>query len=254
MRIEDAAATPEEELIYAISHNLRAPLLNFQGFLRRVSVACQALGLYLQDQGVPDQQRPLCRQLLEQKVWPSLEILERNAQRMDRLLGALLELSRAGREPVNRQLVDTAEVAREVAEEFQEAAAARKAVLALQPLPALWADPDRLRRVFRLLLSNALQFLSPHRPGQITLGGQADGEERICWVRDNGIGIKPTNQARIFLPFGRIQEIEAPGEGIGLAIARKLMKQQEGRIWVDSTHGEGSTFYLAFPPALPQTG
>lgn len=244
----------DDQFVYAISHDLRGPLLNFQGFLRRLSDACHDLASQAGGWNLTAEQRHDCDQLFQEKVWPSLEVLERNARRMDRLLTALLKLSRAGGEPVQCEVVETTDVVRSVVEEFRAAASEEQAVLTVEPLPDAWADAERLRHVFQALLENALKFLRVGRAGRIVVGGEVSDREVLCWVRDNGIGIKSENLARIFLPFGRLREMEAPGEGVGLAIARKLMAQQNGRIWVESAHGEGSTFYLAFPADPPAGG
>ncbi len=248
---EAPAANPVDEFVYAISHDLRGPLLNFHGFLRRLSSACGNLQSQLQSLDLAAEKRQQCAQVLDQKVWPSLEVLERNAGRMDRLLAALLDLSRAGREPPQFRRVSAGAVAEAVVEEFRAAAAERQAVLALDPLPHVWADPSRLQQIFRHLLNNALKFVSPERPGVIRLGGESNGGKAVCWVKDNGIGIKPEDQQRIFLPFGRVQEIESSGAGTGLATVRKLMGQQGGRVWVESVHHQGSTFYLSFADEPP---
>ena len=241
-----------DDVVYAISHDLRGPLLNFQGFLRHLSDACTALGASAPQWDLTWEQRLSFNQLLEQKIQPSVQVLERNARRMERLLAALLELSRAGRQPAQLTRVASAEVARAVVEQLGAEAAGRNAVLRLDPLPELWADPDRLRLMLQHVACNALKFLSPDRPGEITVGGRQAGSEVVIWVRDNGIGLRPRDQERIFLPFGRVQEIEAPGEGIGLATVCKLAGQQGARVWVESIHGQVSTFYLSFPAEPPR--
>ena len=240
-----------DAFVYAISHDLRGPLLNFQGFLRRLSDACTALGASAGEWDLNVEQRQSFDQLVQQKIEPSIQILDRNSRRMERLVAALLELSRAGREPVRRAWVAPAEVARAVAEELSPEAADQDVTLRLAALPELWIDPDRLRQILHHLLGNALKFLSPDGTGEITLGGAGRDGEAVIWVRDNGIGLRPQDHERIFLPFGRVQEIEAPGEGIGLATVRKLAGQLGGRVWVESTHRQGSTFYLAFPAGQP---
>ncbi len=241
------ASSAIDEFVYAISHDLRAPMLNFQGFLRRLSDACTALDASAEQWGLNAEQRETFDQLMEQKVQPSIQILERNARRMERLVAALLELSRAGREPIRWMRVASAEVARAVVEELGPQAAAKNATLRLDALPELWTDSDRLRDMLRQLTGNAVKFLCPDRSGQITVGGAVQDGEVVIWVQDTGIGLRPQDQERIFLPFGRIQEIEAPGEGIGLATVRKLAGQLGGRVWVKSKHRQGSTFCLGLP-------
>ncbi len=256
--MEKAAATPSnlpqdralseiDEFVYAISHDLRAPLLNFQGFLQRLERAAEALRGHVETGHLPPDQRRLAEQILNEKIKPSLDVLERNARRMDRLLAALLDLSRTGREPLQMQEVDGSEIAQAVIEEFRAAAAAKNAALVLESMPVLWADPHRLQEIFRRLIDNGLKFLHPQRPGLVTVGGSAGRSEHVCWVRDNGIGIRGRDRDKIFRPFGRVQEISAPGEGAGLAAVRKLIEQQRGRLWVESDHGSGSTFFFALP-------
>jgi len=245
----EVSAPTADDFVYAISHDLRGPLLNLQGYLRRLRKGCEALEAQVQGWGLTPEQRQACNQLTQQRIGPSLDVLEQNARRMERLVAALLDLSRAGREPPHMQLVSTAQLVQAVVEELSPVAAERKATLRIEGLPELWADPPRVEQILRHLLTNALKFLSAVRPGEITVGGSDGGAEATCWIRDNGIGIKPQNWNRLFVPFGRIGEIEAPGEGIGLAIVHKLVDQQGGRSWVESVHGEGSTFYFALPSA-----
>jgi len=249
---QDRALSEMDEFVYAISHDLRAPLLNFQGFLHRLERASEALRSHVERGDLPIDQRRLAQQILDEKIKPSLEVLEQNARRMDRLLTALLDLSRTGREPVQMQEVNGAEIARAVIEEFRPAAGAKNARLVLEPIPVLWADPQRLQEIFRRLIDNSLKFLHPQRPGLVTVGGSAGRSEHVCWVQDNGIGIRGQDRDRIFRPFGKVQEIPAPGEGAGLATVRKLIEQQHGRLWVESDHGLGSTFFFALP-ARPGT-
>jgi signal transduction histidine kinase len=236
-----------EEVIYGISHDLRGPLLNLAGFLRRLRKACEGLETQSEQWTLTVEQRAELAQLLEQKVWGSVEVLERNAQRMNRLVEALLELSRAGREPPQFEKVATGDVVAALADELAPLAKQTRAALRIEPLPELWGDRARVEAIFRRLLSNAFKFLDPERAGDVRVGGSSNGAGAVCWVRDNGIGIGPQHQERIFLPFGRVRQIEAPGEGVGLAIARKLVSQMGGRLWVDSAPGEGSSFYFSLP-------
>jgi len=238
-----------EEFVYAVSHDLRGPLLNLQGFLRKLAKASDAFSAQAGQWDLTEAQRQAWSQFWTGQVQHPLDVLLQNARRLERLLSALLDYSRAGREACQFEMVSTMEIARSVAQEFRPLADERKASLRIQSPPDLWADPARVREILRRLLSNALLFLSPQQPGEVTLGGAIAGQEAFCWVQDNGIGLRPEDQARIFQPFGKIREIEAPGEGVGLAIVRKLAEQQGARVWVESRHGEGSTFYVGFPSA-----
>ena len=238
-----------EEMIYAVSHDLRGPLLNFQGFLRRLRKGCEFLRSQAEQWSLTAEQRGLWDETLEQRVWTSLEVLEQNGRRMERLLGSLLELSRAGREPPQFQRVATGELVRSLIEQMRSTGADKNAAFEVGNIPDLWADQARMESILTHLLNNTLKFLSPDRAGAIRVAGSVEDGRVTCWVEDNGIGIKPQDQQRIFLPFGRVREVDAPGEGVGLATVRKLVQQQGGRVWVESTHGRGSTFYICFPAA-----
>ena len=98
------------------------------------------------------------------------------------------------------------------------------------------------------LLDNAAKFSRHAAPPTITIGGTRMERERILWVQDNGIGFDPSQYDKIFGLFERLhspQEYE--GTGVGLAIVKLVMEKHDGRVWVESTPGTGSTFYLAFP-------
>ena len=251
-----ASPNPAEDVIHRVSHDLRGPLLNFQGFLRRLGQGCELLRTQAGSWNLSDEQRRLWDQVWDQKVRGSLHILEQNAQRMGRLLAALLAVSRAGLGELQPQWLSTEQTSRRLAEDLKPSLDKKRATLVLGSTPPVWTDPSRFGEILRQLLTNAFHYLSPDRPGVITLEGAISGPEVVWQVRDNGIGIRPEDEERIFLPLERVREIEAPGEGVGLAIARKLAEQLGGRIWVESVHRQGSAFYLALPrpPAPPRAG
>ena len=239
-----------DDFVYAVSHDLRGPLLNFQGFLARLRNAFAEIKDQTGRLDVAVPQREPLQLLLDQPVHSCLDVLQRNAGRMQQLVTGLLELSRTGREPLQLEQVSMAGLVRALIEELAPAAEKNPIQWRLHPLPDLWTDPLRLQGILRRLLSNAMTFQSPHRSLEIELGGSGAPDGVTYWIRDNGIGIKASFQARVFQPFGRVLEIDAPGLGLGLVTAAKLAAQLEGRIWVESIHGEGSTFHLFLPATV----
>jgi len=238
-----SAAEMAEEVIRAVVHDLRGPLLNFNGFLRRLRRGCDSIADQLTLWNLPSGQEQALRQLQRDRIDTSLQILEQNARRMDQLLESLLSLSGAGQEPLLWQSVAPYQLLEPLAEELRLRLLSRQATVEIGLLPELFSDRARLEQIFRHLLDNAATFLSPLRPGAIRIGGFIEAGEAVLWLEDNGIGIKPQDLERVFLPFGRVREIDAPGCGIGLSIVRKL----GGRVWIASTHQVGATVYLAFP-------
>jgi chemotaxis family two-component system sensor kinase Cph1 len=120
-------------------------------------------------------------------------------------------------------------------------------------LPEVVSDPERLTELFRILISNALTYRSAEAP-KVEIGARAGSDEWILSVRDNGIGIAPRYQERVFDPFYRLHGSEIPGVGLGLAIGRKLLETHRGRIWVESEAGAGATFYFALPAGRREMG
>jgi len=236
-----------ESLIYAVSHDLRGPVLNLQGFLRRLRSACEALETQAAGWNLSEEQHRTIEELISSRILSSVDVLDNNSRRLGRLVGALLELSRAGREPVRRERFPASEAAGQAVEAERPAAHRYGATLTMGSLPEVCADRVRLEEIFRRLVCNAVRFLSPDRAGVIRVGGEAQGDQALCFVGDNGIGIRPQDQDRIFFPFSRVREVDAEGEGTGLATVRKLVEQQGGRVWVESVHGQGSVFYFHLP-------
>ena len=126
-------------------------------------------------------------------------------------------------------------------------------------LPPVWGDRVRLEQILTNLVNNACKFTP--KGGEITIRAErtvgGDGAEAMCVsVQDNGLGIKPEDQAKIFTKFFRARDDKVsaiPGSGLGLSITKSLVEMQNGRIWFESEYGQGSTFYFTVPLAEEET-
>jgi signal transduction histidine kinase len=105
--------------------------------------------------------------------------------------------------------------------------------------------------VFSNLIGNSVKYLKPGRPGHIEIGGEREGREAHCWVRDNGAGLPASAKTRLFQVFQRFHPDLAPGEGMGLAIVRRVVERHGGRIWAEGEEGVGSTFHFTLPCGAP---
>jgi signal transduction histidine kinase len=115
-------------------------------------------------------------------------------------------------------------------------------------LPVVCGDRPRLLSVMQNLLDNAAKFMGDQPEPNIQIGARMDGDEAICWVRDNGIGIDPRYHERIFGLFEKLNSDSKEGTGIGLALAKRIVEAHGGRIWVESDgRGRGATFYFSIP-------
>ncbi len=178
---------------------------------------------------------------------------------MSRLAGiidALLRLSRVGRVEYQWQTVDVRAVVVRVVEALRGTLTERRAGVTVQELPPCWGDPTAVEQVFGNLIGNAVNYLDPKRPGKIEVGSNDAPDDpaaglRTYYVKDNGLGIPEGHLPKVFVAFQRLHPEVVPGEGIGLALVRRIVERHGGRVWVESTVGVGSTFFVALPVRPP---
>ena len=182
----------------------------------------------------------------------SLEIVIRNADRLDKIIVDFLEISRieAARLKFAFRETDLKETVRETVEFMRGFAKDNGVQIAInaEELPIIEVDPDRVSQVLRNLINNAIKFTE--KGGEILVTAGVEKDHIMFGVKDNGCGINPKNQLRVFEPFYQIEESSSRkhgGTGLGLAICKGIVESQKGKIWVESKPGEGCTFYFTIP-------
>ncbi|HZF10671.1 MAG TPA: ATP-binding protein [Thermoanaerobaculia bacterium] len=237
-----------ETFVYSVSHDLRSPLVNLQGFSRELERSCGDLQRALAQTALPPGVR---RQLdaVDRDMAESVRFIQTAVSRSANIIDALLRLSRAGRVEYQWQSVPVDWIVRRVVDAMRGSIEQKRVEVTIGPLPPAWGDPTAVEQIFGNLLSNAVNYLDPDRPGRIEIGatnGQPDFSPTY-WVRDNGLGIPESYQGKLFVAFQRLHGNVAPGEGIGLALVRRVVERHGGRIWAESREGEGTTFFLTLP-------
>jgi len=190
---------------------------------------------------------------LRKEPWMSIaENIHRGATNLSRRIDELLDLARVeiGALKVDRKAMDALPLLRRIGEDMAVVTSAAGQSLKLElpdSLPPVWADEDRLRQVVQNLLINASKFVS--EGGKIILRAREQDESLVVEVQDNGPGIRKEDQKRLFQPYQRqLSDREhLSGLGLGLALCKFLVELHDGRIWVDSKVGEGSTFGFSIP-------
>ncbi|MFC7232283.1 ATP-binding protein [Saliphagus sp. GCM10025308] len=168
---------------------------------------------------------------------------------MHRMIKGLLEYSRVDTESGSFDPVDLETVVENVRSDLRMKIGASQAELSVGSLPTVRSDAEQLRQLFQNLLSNALEYTDEESP-TVRIDAERDGELCRVSVTDDGLGISPENQDRIFDVFERLHtRDEHPGTGIGLALCKRIVDRHDGRIWVESKPGEGSTFTFTLPLA-----
>jgi two-component system, chemotaxis family, sensor kinase Cph1 len=242
-----------EAIVYTVSHDLRSPLVNVQGFGKQLQRACEAIrsasGAAGENGAVPVAQ---LKQPTEVAIPQALRFINAGVSKMEALLAGLLRYSRLGRvaltiRPLNMNGM-IAEILAAMKFQLDEA----KAEVHVEPLPVCEADSVQTSQVFSNLLDNALKYRDPARALRINIRGTIRDGQAIYEVADNGVGIAPEHQAKVFEIFHRLNPDTTTGEGLGLTIAQRVLERQRGRIWVESQSGKGSTFFVSLPAIASQ--
>lgn len=165
------------------------------------------------------------------------------AARMDRLIEDLLEYSRAGRSQEPLQPVDLQAIVAEATANLEGLIREHEAQIEVGPMPTVAGDRTQLAQLFQNLLGNAVKFHGDVSP-RVRVSAAAEDHGWRFAVEDNGVGIAEEHFERLFHTFQRLHGRAYPGTGIGLAICQKIVDRHGGRIWLDSTVGQGTTFYF----------
>lgn len=241
-----------EAFVYIVSHDLRAPLVNLQGFSRELELSCAELETTLTGAQVPAEISASLRSIVEDGIGGALRYIGSSVSKFERLINALLLLSRTGQQEYRMETIDMAALVGSTVDAYRQTIDSSAATVRIGDLPEAKGDMTAIGQVFSNLLGNALKYLQPGRSGEIEIGGAATETGLRYWVRDNGAGIPDSVRPRLFQVFQRFHPELASGDGIGLAAIKRIVERHGGRIWVDSSFGHGSTFQFTLP--VPKTG
>ena len=246
-RTADLAEANEEiqRFAYIVSHDLRSPLVNIMGFTAELEEAQEAMAAYARDDqhDVPED----VRAAILTDMPEAMGFIRASSGRMDRLIKAILQISREGQRTLVRDTIDLGALFAELVDSVSMQTDAADAQITIGSLPQVEGDRVALEQVFGNLLDNAVKYLRPGVPGLIEVSGEPRGKRFIVRVKDNGRGIAEHDRRRVFELFRRSGEQDRPGEGIGLAHVQALVRRLGGQIHVESELGTGSCFTVTLP-------
>lgn len=219
--------TELEQFAYFVSHDLQEPLRAVVGFL---SLLKQDLASTLNDNALDD---------INEAVAGTL--------RMQAIIQDLLTFSRVKTKGAEFEPIDVKNAVDTAIDNLYAAINETDAGIVVETLPTVSADLSQMARLFQNLIGNAIKFHGERRP-QIRIWSKHEGREWVFAVSDNGIGIESKYYDTVFEIFQRLHTREEyPGTGVGLAVCKRIVQRHGGRIWVESTPGEGSTFLFTIP-------
>jgi signal transduction histidine kinase len=250
-----------QRFAYIVSHDLRSPLVNIMGFtseleelrgdiFKRIATLARAntdAPLVPADGGDVEPLLEGSDKQLSQDFTEALGFIKSSIAKMDRLISAILNLTREGRREFEPVKIDTRELIEGIVATVAHQAAEAEAQIRIEPLPDIVSDRLAIEQIFSNLIDNALKYLKPGVPGDISIRGRTKLGFAIFEVADNGRGIDPKDHQRIFELFRRAGTQDKPGQGIGLAHVRALVRRLGGTMSVSSELHNGSTFTITLP-------
>jgi len=226
---ELAAANKElEAFSYSVSHDLRAPLRHIDGFSK----------ILLEDYS----------ERLDDEGRRYLQFVREGSQKMERLVDALLSLSRITRAELHRQPVNLSEIAQSVVAGLRKDRPDRLVEFDIASGVEVQGDPVLLRVVLENLLDNAFKFTANRPDARVEFGASQGQGQPVYFVRDNGAGFDMKYADKLFGPFQRLhRDDEFSGTGIGLATVQRIISRHGGRVWAEGEVGQGAAFYFTLP-------
>lgn len=231
---------------YIVSHDLRAPLVNLKGFSAELKDSMEILSPHLQKliEALDESEREDVVLAVEEDIPEALGFIETSVSRMDGFINSVLKLSRIGRRELSLQPVDVAGFVETCRQSLAHQMEEKHVELIVEDLPQVLADPTALEQVIGNLLTNAVNYLDPERPGRVEIGGEKTQLGTRFWVKDNGRGISKDDEEKVFAPFRRAGKQNVKGEGMGLSYVRTMVRQHGGQIWFESEPDVGTTFFF----------
>ncbi|MDB5510828.1 MAG: fhlA [Enterovirga sp.] len=239
-----------QRFAYIVSHDLRSPLVNIMGFTTELEALRDDTFKRLEDlraATTADASETERDKQLGEDIDEAIRFIKASISKMDRLINAILKLSREGRREFRAERVDMSQLLENIRATLAIQAETANAVITVGRLPPALSDRLALEQIFSNLVENALKYLRRGVPGRIEITGRDTAGGLVYEVKDNGRGIEARDLERVFELFRRSGAQDRPGEGIGLAHVRALVRRLGGKVTLTSTPGQGSTFAVTLP-------
>ncbi len=230
-------------LVYSVTHDMTRPLRQIQGFVELLSKQLRTDAGPRTDAGSEPDPKSL----------RYLDHLREATTQMNMQMTALIAFFQSSQPHNQPRLTDLNRVIASVLHDLKQETADREVNCTSDPLPTLWADSYDLQTIFSNLIANAIKFTRPRAQAQIHIGVERRENDYLFSVRDNGVGFDTSQSERMFGLFQRLHsERSFEGQGMGLALVRRIVNNLQGRVWAESVPGQGSVFWVQLPSTAPE--
>ena len=247
-----------QRFAYIVSHDLRSPLVNIMGFtseldelrndiFRRIATLASAASASPPPAEGSEPELEGADKQLSEDFSEALGFIKSSIAKMDRLITAILNLTREGRREFVPVRIHTRELIESIVSTLAHQAVEANTTIRVEPLPVIVSDRLALEQIFSNLIDNAIKYMKPGVPGDVAIRARTKLGFAIFEITDNGRGIDPRDHQRIFDLFRRAGTQDRPGQGIGLAHVRALVRRLGGTMSVASELDQGSTFTITLP-------
>ena len=212
---------------YSVSHDLRSPLRSVIGYSKMLEEDFN--------------------EKLDEKGKRMLSVIQKNAIRMNSLIGDLLEFSKLGRQELRKSEIDIEKLLKNILGEISNSIQ-HHTDIRLDRLPSICADSNLLSQVWINLISNAIKYSAKKKSPVVEIGSRIEDNEIVFYVKDNGAGFDMQYADKLFGVFQRLHKVdEFEGTGVGLALVKRIVVKHGGRVWAEAKVNEGATFYFSLP-------
>lgn len=236
-----------EQLLYVTSHDLRSPLVNIIGFGGELEDNIIELVDLIDKAEDINEAKSHIENLVGERLFESTRFIQASARKIDILLNNLLKLSRIGRKKMNLEDINTEDMIATILATLQFQIQSVGARIEVFDLPPCKADLDQFNQVFTNIIENAIKYRKSKGPCLIKIYGTEDENSCTYTVVDNGIGIKKEHQDKVFQLFHQLNPKVGTGFGMGMSIVKRIVLKHNGKVWIESEEGKGTSVFVSLP-------
>lgn len=234
-----------ENYIYVASHDLRSPLVNIQGFSKRLQKQTAELTKLVTELNANAEIAAEYEKITNDDIPKSLSFILNNVTKMDTLINGLLQVSRTGRVVMSPTILDMNKLFKTILIIFDYQLKEIDATIIVNELDSCYGDTNQLNQLFSNIIGNAIKYSDKNRKLSLEISSHTKYNKVTYSIKDNGIGINERHLQKIWDVFYRVDASAAEaGEGLGLSLAKRIVDKHKGKLWAESVEGEGSIFYV----------